>query len=191
MFRKIIDKFKAAAQPDPARETVYVSGSHGELVVDLETGFVLEYYNSQGYLFDPTVVDHLTHEQLEDSWAYYNIIRFDLSVYPREIKPDNHFDILELGYLYNLAIRHLGVSYLREIRYEWPEPAAGLAAILSSSLNGYALGFSGTERQLSGIVTDFRDLLHRCGDYTGELSPPTKTGDHRDKFGGKSPWRAE
>lgn len=178
MFRKIIDMFKTASEPDAEREVVYVSGSHGELVVDFETGFVLEYFNSSGLLFEPPKKPK--REDLEENWAYYSISRFDLAVYPREVKPGDHFDILELGYIY----RDLG----SEAKYEWPEPDAGLTAILSSVLNGYA---SGTVTELSDIVSDFRDLLCRCSDYTGELSPPTQTGDHADKFGGKSPWRDE
>lgn len=176
MFRKIIDKFKAAAQPDPEREVVYVNGSHGELLVDLETGFVLEYCNGQGYLFEPTPEKSRSQEELEENWAYYNISRFDLSVYPMAVKPGDHFDILELGYLYN---EH------GKTKYEYPEPDYGLMAILDSVLPDYVEA----ETIRRSIVVSFRDRLHLCTDYTGELSPPTQTGDSEDEFGGKSLWR--
>lgn len=176
MFRKIIDKFKAAAQPDPKREVVYVSGSHGELVVDLETGFVVEYYNSQGYRFDPEPEKSLSREVLGTDWAYYNISRFDLSVYPKAVEPGDHFDILELGYLYT---DHDG-----NVKYEWPEPDAGLTAILASLLEGYSA--SEVTVEICDIVADFRYRLHQCGDYTGGLNPPTRTGDNSDEFGGRS-----
>lgn len=187
MFRKIIDKFKAAAQPDPEREVVYVSGSHGELVVDLETGFVVEYYNSQGYLFDPEPEKSLSRAVLGTDWAYYNISRFDLSVYPREVKPGDYFDILELGYLYT--------DYNGTVKYEWPEPTAGLTAILSSLLHDYStsekswLSSPKVNTEIHNIVASFQDLLPQCEDYTGELNPPTRTGDNSDEFGGKLLWR--
>ena len=177
MFRKIIDKFKAAAKPDPEREVVYVSGSHGELKVDLETGFVLEYYNGQGYLFDPSPEKSVPLEELEEDWAYYNISRFDLGVYPSEVKPGDHFDILELGYLYT--------AKSGQVKYEYPETDYGLLTLLDSVLP--ALGIGSKTRK--NIVSHFRDRLHLCKDYIGELSPPTRTGDSEDQFGGTSLWR--
>ena len=180
MFRKIIDKFKAAAKPDPEREVVYVSGSHGELKVDLETGFVLEYYNGQGYLFDPSPEMFLPLEELEEleeDWAYYNISRFDLGVYPSKVKPGDHFDILELGYLYT--------AKSGQVKYEYPETDYGLLTLLESVLPHWV----GSEKTRKYIVQHYRDRLYLCKDYIGELSPPTRTGDSEDQFGGTSLWR--
>ncbi len=180
MFRKIIDKFKAAAKPDPEREVVYVSGSHGELKVDLETGFVLEYYNGRGHLFEPNPEKSVPLEELEADWGYYNISRFDLAVYPSEVKPGDHFDILELGYLYT-------ASNSGKVKYEYPETDYGLLTLLASVLPHWV----DSESTRRDIVLHYRDRLHLCRDYVGELSPPTRTGDSEDQFGGTSLWRVE
>ncbi len=177
MFRKIIDKFKAAAKPDPEREVVYVSGSHGELKVDLETGFVLEYYNGRGHLFEPNPETSVPHAELEEDWGYYNISRFDLEVYPIEVKPGDHFDILELGYLYT--------ANSGKVKYEYPETDYGLLTLLASLLPTWVY----SEKARKDIVYHFRDRLHYCKDYIGELSPPTRTGDSEDQFGGRSLWK--
>ncbi len=177
MFRKIIDMFKTASEPDAELEVVYVSGSHGELVVDFETGFVLEYFNSSGLLFEPPKKPH--REDLEENWAYYSISRFDLAVYPMEVKPGDHFDILELGYIY----RDLG----SEAKYEYPETCYAMMTVLSGVLDHWV----DSEKTRRDILLHYRDRLHLTQSYTGEISTPTPVKNPEEVFGGFSLWRLD